>query len=66
MPLFEFKCINCGHMEEVIIKPSQVDDALRINQILCEICGGSSDKLLSTPASIIVRNNKTNKRRYEG
>ena len=44
MPLFEYRCQQCGHEFEVIQKFS--DPVLET----CEICGGRLQKLLSSPA----------------
>ncbi len=44
MPLYEYKCLGCGTVSEVIQRMS--DDPLTT----CERCGGELKKLLSAPA----------------
>ncbi len=44
MPLYEYECLSCGNISEVIQRMS--DDALST----CDRCGGELKKLLSAPA----------------
>ncbi len=44
MPLYEYQCLSCGNVSEVIQRMS--DDPLST----CEECGGELKKLLSAPA----------------
>ena len=44
MPLYEYKCDQCGEVFEVVQKVA--DPPLKI----CSICGGKLTKMLSSPA----------------
>lgn len=44
MPLYEYRCLDCGENVEVIQKLSDAP----LTQ--CEYCGGTLEKLLSAPA----------------
>lgn len=44
MPLYEYQCLSCGNVSEVIQRMS--DDPLST----CDRCGGELKKLLSAPA----------------
>ena len=44
MPLYEYECLSCGYVSEVIQRMS--DDPLST----CDRCGGELKKLLSAPA----------------
>ena len=44
MPIYEFKCISCGHVFEALVRSSDPDASLE-----CPACSGRSlDRLLST------------------
>lgn len=46
MPLFDFQCVNCGTVREVLLRG---DD---LGPITCEACGGEVRRLLSAPADL--------------
>ncbi len=45
MPIFEYECKN-GHVREVILLGS-----VRPNAVLCETCGETAFKIISTPSA---------------
>ena len=42
MPLYEYKCEDCGHEFEEIVSFSNADN------VACEKCGGKTERLVST------------------
>lgn len=50
MPLYEFECQECSHISEILMAASE-----RNNSILCEECGGPTDRIFSAPAAPIVK-----------
>jgi predicted nucleic acid-binding Zn ribbon protein len=43
MPIFTFKCLLCGAVIELIVKPN-------VNATICEECGDVALKVLSVPS----------------
>jgi len=41
--LFDFKCLKCGHTEELLIEKDN------IKNIKCSICGGEVKRLVASP-----------------
>ncbi len=49
MPIFEFKCLNCGEEFEVLLKSKE-----EIGDVKCKVCGSSQvERLMSVVNSII-------------
>jgi len=48
MPIFEFKCLDCGQEFEVLLKSR--DEA---NSVKCKFCGGKVERLMSVVNSLI-------------
>ncbi len=47
MPLFEYLCLDCGKLSEILITGSARD------QLRCQACGGGNlKKMLSAPSSL--------------
>ncbi len=46
MPLFDFQCIQCGTVREVLLSGEQPDPTT------CTSCGAAVHRLLSAPASL--------------
>jgi putative FmdB family regulatory protein len=50
MPIYEYKCSQCGHVNELLVGIGRNSDDL-----VCTSCGGSGlEKLMSTPAPSVV------------
>jgi putative FmdB family regulatory protein len=50
MPIYEYKCEDCGHVTELIVGIGRNSDGLE-----CSACGGSSlEQLMSAPAASVV------------
>ena len=41
MPIYEFKCLDCQHIEEEIV-------SYKVKGLICPICGGMSERLFPT------------------
>jgi putative FmdB family regulatory protein len=49
MPIYEYKCLSCGHKFEVLQKVS--DEPIKV----CPECGGEVKKLIGTGAGLIFK-----------
>ncbi|SDN34257.1 FmdB family zinc ribbon protein [Desulfonauticus submarinus] len=49
MPIFEFKCMKCGHIQEFILKNN--DEAIELK---CEKCGGEELSRILSQVSYTV------------
>lgn len=49
MPIFDFKCTVCGHVQEELLKVSEVG---KTKEALCAVCGSISEIQISAPAGI--------------
>lgn len=49
MPIFDFKCRECGSVTERFVKSST-------EEARCSCCGGETDKLLSMPHVVLPAN----------
>ncbi len=51
MPIYEFKCSQCGKISEVIVLGKESDESAQ-----CGFCGsGEIEKVLSAPGGVKVR-----------
>ena len=50
MPIYEFECQECAHIAEILMAASE-----RNNSILCERCGGKTDRIISAPSTPIIK-----------
>ena len=51
MPIYEFKCSQCGKISEVIVMGKESDEPAQ-----CRFCGsGKLDKVLSAPGGVRVQ-----------
>ncbi|MCC6025372.1 MAG: zinc ribbon domain-containing protein [Caldimicrobium sp.] len=48
MPIFEFKCLECGQEFEILLKNRE-----EANSVKCKFCGGRVERLMSVVNSII-------------
>ncbi len=48
MPIFEFRCLECGKDFEILVKNRDEE-----GQIKCKFCGGKVERLMSIVNSII-------------
>lgn len=48
MPMFDFKCGDCGHEQEKLAKASD-------QQVECPKCGGRMSKQLSAPGDFVCK-----------
>jgi putative FmdB family regulatory protein len=46
MPLYEFECVNCGKVIEMLLKSGELDKL----EESCPECGGDLHKIFSTTA----------------
>lgn len=46
MALYDIKCEECGHEEEIIAKMSQLDDHGNVKDVTCSKCNSSNVKKL--------------------
>lgn len=53
MPLYEFECVNCGKVLEMLLDSGELDELMES----CPECGGNLHKIFST----IVCNTKDDK-----
>ena len=47
MPIWDFKCINCGSVEERLAKQDEI--------VLCEECGSETKRLVGRPGGFILK-----------
>jgi len=50
MPIYEFKCVHCGHIFEKLVKPDvKLIEKINSGEIwpLCEACFGRTKKVIS-------------------
>jgi putative FmdB family regulatory protein len=50
MPIYEYKCMQCGNVSELLVGIGRNSDDL-----VCATCGGSGlEKLISAPAQSVI------------
>ena len=50
MPLFDFECENCGHIEEILLKTSEAG----VHTLTCVCCNGSMKKIFTPVCAVHV------------
>lgn len=50
MPLFDYRCIDCNHQEEVLVQVRELNEGPVVRN--CQKCGGAMEKELSVPAAV--------------
>jgi len=51
MPIYEYRCIECGHVSELLVNIGRNSDELK-----CDSCGGSRIEQLMSASSISIDN----------
>lgn len=55
MPIYEFKCDECEHIQEEVLRFSQLSDIV----IICEKCGSPKTKRLIPRPNGVVKGTQT-------
>lgn len=53
MPLYEFRCARCGHVQEILVKSSKTSNEIEMK---CKACGGEVlERVLSRVGYSVAR-----------
>ena len=52
MPIYSFKCKQCGYVDDHILKSSEINTSVE-KDILCSVCGDDTVRLVSATSSFV-------------
>ena len=52
MPIYQYKCQDCGYVIELLVREASTDDDMPEK---CPMCGGALSKMLSAGVTVVFR-----------